>query len=68
MCDKCGTIFSERVQGWARGTVEVLTTDERGRSTTITEQRDTCDICTASGSVVRPTIAAIAASVPTIVG
>jgi len=58
MCDRCGTIFSEREDGWATFTGTRVARDQNtGAQRAVTDQQDTCAACTIGGSVVTPRLA-----------
>lgn len=50
MCDTCGTVFSERAEGWSSGQITVNKTDlQTGKPTTQTLILDKCPECTELG-------------------
>lgn len=64
MCDRSGTVFSERAEGWGTFTGTTRRFNERtGRTENITETLDLCPTCNATGST-RPTQVAQIAGVP----
>jgi hypothetical protein len=47
MCDGCGTVFSEREEGWSTQSGSMFKTDEKtGRRTQIEVDQDLCGDCT----------------------
>lgn len=62
MCDRDGTVFSERATGWGTYTGTTTRENERtGRMETVTETLDLCPDCNGAG-VQRPTRAVLTAS------
>ena len=45
MCDRCGEVFSELVDGWETFQVTRIDEDDDGRKVTRTEARDGCPAC-----------------------
>lgn len=62
MCDRDGTIFSERSDGWGTFQGTTARRDEHGRQRTVTESLDLCPSC--NGGAVQPTAVTAVASVP----
>jgi hypothetical protein len=46
MCDRCGTIFSEREDGWSTFQGSTVRRSVEGRQIATTDQIDTCSACT----------------------
>jgi hypothetical protein len=46
MCDKCGTTFSERAEGWSTFTGTTRKRDDEGRWINQTDTLDSCPECT----------------------
>lgn len=47
MCDKCGTIFSERAEGWGTYSGAIRRKDPAtGRMISVTDDLDSCVVCT----------------------
>lgn len=64
MCDRCGTIFSERDEGWSTFSGSTRKRDNEGKWVTQTDSLDSCPECTElmTGASVRP-VAALGSSV-----
>lgn len=45
MCDRCGTVFSERVEGWGTYQGSTSRRDPNGRLRQVTESLDLCSGC-----------------------
>lgn len=58
MCDRCGTIFSERDEGWESYTATRRVKNENGQWIEERDALDSCVSCTARG-IVRPTVKSI---------
>lgn len=60
MCDRCGTIFPEGIDGSAVGTVTVMRRDpETHRSYPIQQTQDQCPPCAGGETIPAPRLTAI---------
>jgi hypothetical protein len=46
MCDRCGTVFTERAEGWSAYTGTKFVKDDQGKMVQRTESLDACPDCT----------------------
>ena len=46
MCDRCGTVFSERAEGWGTFNGSVRKKDSDGKWMTVSDTLDSCPECT----------------------
>lgn len=51
MCDQCGTIFAEGIEGSSTGQVTVMVKDDRGITRPVTRVMDYGPECSKSGEV-----------------
>lgn len=60
MCDQCGTVFSEREEGWSTGTGTMFRTNpDNGRREQVQIDQDKCGDCTELANSPRRPIAAL---------
>ena len=45
MCDRCGTVFSERGEGWSTFSGSTRKKDAEGKWVTVTDTLDSCPEC-----------------------
>ena len=50
MCDKCGAIFPEGVEGSGVGQATMMVKDSRGRTVPETRTQDICPLCSNGGT------------------
>ncbi len=55
MCDRCGSIFSEREEGWSSVQSQRTVKDDTGRRVTVNENLDVCSGCGVGGGPSVPT-------------
>ena len=45
LCDGCGELFSENVEGWATQSATITKRDDNGRPVAVSAQLDKCPVC-----------------------